>query len=234
MAMNELISSCFSADCCFCSEIISEKGGRFFEIFGSVKKSRVIFDTENFVVMPSLGPVSAGHILLLPKMHLNSFSQIDNAYHAELEFIFSRAKVLLSDNCGAYAIFEHGTPAGAISGACGIVHAHLHMIPVGNEHVLLPNDNGLNWVPLKSSNLIFGLSEINKYGGVKEGYLFFVDENGVAHFSISPEVPSQYLRKHVAKALGVESWDWRDQACNEMVLFPLSWESNPDKRLEHP
>lgn len=206
-----------SSACCFCEEFCyGSENSHFRTHFGHLVNSRIIFESIDFVAVPSLGPVVEGHTLVIPKKHINSFAEIHDSKSA-LEFI-SRVKQWLTQNKGNTTCFEHGTIAYTATGGCGITHAHLHVIPAIN--IQLPNLSAGKWIKIENSNYI---QILNRIGAQKSGYLFFELSSGEKYYHLDPKTPSQYLRQHIVKALGKNNWDWRLNIGDMAVLNPLNW-----------
>lgn len=62
-------------ECSFCSEINGKEENNFFNIylkdeFGKEGlNSRIVATTHNFVIMPMVGPLVPGYLLIVPKNH---------------------------------------------------------------------------------------------------------------------------------------------------------------------
>lgn len=212
---NKLLHSC-----CFCDELSSGANNDYMEIFGSAHPHRIIADTQSLVLLPSLGPIAEGHLLLLTKEHLNSFAELDYELRSEAIDVIGSVKSWLVNRLGPLVMFEHGTKRGALTGACGITHAHIHFVPVGTATIPLPIAETLAWSPIKEHNF---LSVIHTNGGDETGYLFFENENGEKYFSLSSSAPSQFMRQHVARLLDNPCWNWRDGMTDKRMLAPLKW-----------
>lgn len=206
--------------CCFCDELASGSNNDYARIFGGVHAHRIIANTSSLVLLPSLGPITEGHLLLLPKVHLNSFAELEDELRIEAIGAIDEVKEWLSDRLGPLVLFEHGTARGALTGACGITHAHIHFVPVGMTKISLPIAESLAWNRIDELDY---LSAIRTNGGDETGYLFFVNESGERYFSLTSSAPSQFMRRHVASALGSSSWNWRDNASDDRALKPLKW-----------
>lgn len=206
--------------CCFCKEFASPSDSEFSTIFGSASTNRLLAATDSFALLPSLGPITEGHLLLLPFSHMNSFAELKGMLGPQAIDAISGVRNWLMERFGSVVIFEHGTPSGAMTGGCGITHAHIHFVPVGSSDIPLPADPGLSWQPLYDADY---LDAIRIAGGATEGYLFFETISGERYFSLAPSTPSQFLRRHVANCLGGVPWNWREHADDMRALKPLTW-----------
>lgn len=207
--------------CCFCDELSHGSNNDYVQTFGDTYPNRVIAHTQSFALIPSLGPIAEGHLLLLTKDHLNSFAELHDQLRGDALDVLARARRWLADRLGPVVIFEHGTKRGALTGACGITHAHVHIVPVGEIQVSLPESHDFSWTRIDEVDF---LSIIRDSGGDESGYLYFQNANGERYFSLTSSAPSQFLRRHVSTALGNSSWNWRDHKADDRVLKPLEWQ----------
>jgi diadenosine tetraphosphate (Ap4A) HIT family hydrolase len=192
------------SSCCFCNELA---GGRteFHDLYPALE-SRLLVEAPNFVVMPSLGQLAPGHTLLVPTQHVTSFGELDAARRREARALYFRWRRTLSQRFSSVVCFEHGSPPSAPSGGCGIVHAHLHVVPLGRCDARLPASVGGGWRETDSRVWLDEAAEVSRRGS---GYLMWHGPGEIAHIETAEEVPSQHLRRHVAEVLGEVRWDWR-------------------------
>ncbi|MDR3582123.1 MAG: HIT family protein [Candidatus Pacebacteria bacterium] len=104
------------SDCIFCK--IADK-----EI-----PSYIVWENERFLVFADAKPINPGHLLIIPKEHIDSIFDLPDERYAE---IFMIAKTL-------FAPLRRATDAKRIGIAVegfGVPHAHLHLVPLhgGNE-----------------------------------------------------------------------------------------------------
>jgi diadenosine tetraphosphate (Ap4A) HIT family hydrolase len=179
------------SECCFCDE------------FGPHVPStsrRVLIATTNFVAFVDTSPISRGHTLIAPRGHFTSFAEMPVEIWLEAvelkERVFSRFPL----SWGHPVSFEHGA-VGESAGGCGISHAHVHLLP------LPPAINILELIPPgPSTECPFELLSQTAESG--RPYLFVEDPNGGRLF-YPKDLPSQFMRRRVAEAIGKPDWDWR-------------------------
>src|SRR4051812_8153945 len=61
--------------CSFCAELVGSVVPEFVQVYPDLR-DRLVRETDNFVVIPSLGQLAAGHLLAIPKAHVHSFGQV--------------------------------------------------------------------------------------------------------------------------------------------------------------
>jgi diadenosine tetraphosphate (Ap4A) HIT family hydrolase len=190
-------------DCPFCIEFRKpERKSEFQAIYKNDPKSRVIAETENFVIIPDLSPLVPGHLLLVPKWHYTSLSPLPDGLWNEFLFIRSKLVPVLTDLFGETIQFEHGASSTNPAGHC-IEHAHLHFVPAHID--LLPNLKQYRAREIKE------IDEIREYGSRDIPYLFSQTADGTMFIADGFDaVPSQFLRRFAAKQIGIPDglWDW--------------------------
>lgn len=190
--------------CCFCAEL-SGAQTEFHDLY-PVFRSRVVLDTPGFVVMPSLGQLAPGHMLLVPRNHVTSFGELSRAQRTEALHLYSTLRATLSRLFSPVVSFEHGSPRGVLSGGCGIVHAHVHFVPLGWHNAEPPSPAGDGWRENHTNGWLDHATVLSEQDA---GYLMWHGPEGLPHLEAAPHVPSQHLRRHVAQLLGEGAWDWR-------------------------
>jgi diadenosine tetraphosphate (Ap4A) HIT family hydrolase len=112
--------------CPYCYEI---KRG-FFEFKNKNYGNRILFESDNFIVFPSLGQIVEGYLLIASKKHYVSIGQIPEELYQELEFVCNKVKEILSENYTVPILFEHGALSEYKKGGGCITHAHIHAVPI--------------------------------------------------------------------------------------------------------
>lgn len=189
-------------NCDFCDEFSQGSTNAFASLYGTKLRDRVVASTRNFIVLPTLGPVTEGHILVLPKRHFRAVADIDDELIRECEEIVGWMKHVLNSQYGSCVLFEHGTRNSDVG--CGIYHGHIHAVPIAKE-----ND------PIDILIAKHKMLPVADFVGVKHSimpevsYLWYEDTNGKRYVCEASCLPSQYMRRLLAGALGKEDWDWR-------------------------
>jgi diadenosine tetraphosphate (Ap4A) HIT family hydrolase len=209
-----------TANCDLCNEFSGKLPNIFETIYGSDPKSRVLFRSNDFVVVPSLGQITEGHLLLLPLEHRTALGDLPESLLEDLTTLSGSVAAILREEYGSCITFEHGVRPGD-SGGCGISHAHLHAVPF--SEALDPFDI------LKSTfsyKRIEDLNEIKEQSAGLSGYLFYQDAHSRAHLFNAPNLISQYMRKLLVELQGADDWDWRSAGKEDRLLATLNRLSN--------
>jgi ATP adenylyltransferase len=170
--------------------------------------NEVLFESEHFIVIPSLGSLVEGWLLIVPKQHYLSVSEItDYKLLEELTLLTSKVKVKLTSEYGTVVMFEHGAKKIASSVGCGVDYAHLHLVPIKFDLLKgLKKFYNINY----SWQEISGINEINKFTEHSE-YLFFSDLDNNSFITTNSDIPSQIFRKVIASYLDIpHKYDWKE------------------------
>ncbi len=209
-----------SEDCCLCSQIAGNSEndliGRLLPQLPYVR--RVAMESPSFAVIPSLGPIVDGHVLICPKDHAKSLACVRPELDEEFQQLKERPTRVLEDLYRAPVhCFEHGSARSAERVLCTVDHAHLHLLPADVDvwHIL---DRESEWSPVESS--LWALSRTVR----DSEYLFYEspDHWAVTAFPAEDGFESQYLRRVFCEALGQQSkWNWRNtpQPVNADLAF---------------
>ena len=202
-----------SEQCKYCNVIT--KGST--EVFDTI-----IEETQNFIVMPSLGSLVEGWLLITPKNHVLNSTQLNVNERLELNDLitkYSNASVNLFEK--SVTVFEHGAVYQDSIIGCGIDHAHVHIVPINFD---------MEAEVKNSESTFFELSDniniIDFYNNYSEKdnkpYWIFSVNNGPVQFTNTMKHTSQFFRKVIAKAIdSPESYDYKKSTSNKNVISTL-------------
>ncbi len=167
------------------------------------QQKNVVFESDNFFVVPSLGQIVEGYLLVCSKEHFIGIGHFPIKLLNELEQVQTRVKKALVKNYTKPIFFEHGPVTSNKKGGCCIEHAHLHAVPVDID---ILDEITKNFKAKK----IKGFRALIKQ--VKKSTPYFYYENRQEEkylFELFEPVPSQYLRRLIALKIGAkEKWNW--------------------------
>lgn len=194
-----------NGQCCICSEIQSGRLPPLYEEKYDIAY-RNCLETRDFVVFPSVSPLTFGHLLLFPKRHVTSLAQLNSKCLQNLCKIVTQLAARVSVRSDPPYFFEHGVPENG-TGGCGITHAHLHLLPLPTS-IALSADGRVSkeYPPDRSGDLVHMLD--THIPGFH--YLLFGQDLGDLRLSFSSGLPSQYMRRIIAEETGLTCWDWRE------------------------
>jgi diadenosine tetraphosphate (Ap4A) HIT family hydrolase len=98
----------------------------------------VLDESHGILAVAALGPVAAGHILLVPREHMSSAAQLPQDRYRDLEHEWERWSSRLEETWQQPVLtFEHGSGlAGDESSAC-ITHVHWQLVPTEHATAIL-------------------------------------------------------------------------------------------------
>jgi len=189
--------------CEFCDEFSGGRTNSFARRYQHEMPDRTIFATCNFKVIPSLGQIVEGYLLLVPTRHYGTLADMPIVLIKEVAALTNLVREALRHSYGSQCLFfEHGA-RNVASGGCGIYHAHLHAVPFSES------DD-----PIQVLKRIHQYHEVQSFEDIKSvdhrsSYLYYEDVNSNRHIFDVALLPSQYARQLLARAIGTSKWDWR-------------------------
>jgi len=193
--------------CGFCNEyatgLISDN---MLELFKAPLFNRVIVENTNSFLVPSLGPLTRNHLLLVCKGHIPSLRDATPNLQKELIGQARNYKNVLEREFNIpFSIFENGESLAKPLGTC-VSHIHIHIVETPPLDVKREISNLLD-IDKGSYYFETEISAISSH----HDYVYW--ENSLARnwFLSSREIPSQILRKIINKSTSnLDSWNWRD------------------------
>jgi diadenosine tetraphosphate (Ap4A) HIT family hydrolase len=191
-----------SAGCALCDAITSPTAK-------SKYYNTILFESPSFVVLPAVGPLRRGHVMVVSRIHRASLADLERDDIAEYDRLASSIRGL-PEYADAVEV-EHGSTHDGPSGPC-VRHAHIHWLPES---------------PFVSPLLQQAVSQkpqpINRLAHIRQfprPYLFLRTPNQSAVFMVDP-LPSQFVRRVICEYLGEDDWDWavspREQTIRETI-----------------
>jgi len=196
-------------DCVFCS--IVKKGSK-------EKYDKILYESDNFIVLPAKGHFSPGYLLIITKEHYCSFASIPHEeLHSEWKEIYNLVKSALGRIYRQPVIlFEHGSIFGGGYAGNTIEHAHLHIIPCVIDLAKALADDGRK---------IKGISSLESLRSINKPYLFVSSGNFNYVAEVEHEMQGQYLRKLLYDKLiskNDDGWNWRVHVHEDILESTLA------------
>jgi len=174
-----------------------------------------LIETQNFVVIPSLGALVEGWVLVVPKKHQISMGALPIELRAEAEEIERQTRAVLRNRYEKpVVVFEHGPSAENHGTGCGVDHAHLHLVPIDCDLLTYVRP----FVPTSVEWKACDWDDLTKAHAAGLDYLYFRPEGQNGLMVVSQDFGSQVFRKAIASFLCLESeFSWRDHPQIEIV-----------------
>lgn len=152
-------------------------------------------------MVPALGPLSIGHLLIITKRHVTSFSQLDSSQLSTYQFIVDRIVDKLSFQALFPIEFEHGATTGDCSGSC-ILHAHMHLAftKINCSEKIKPK--GILSEEIHADSLSHFKDRPYIYWSMPK------NRSRTAKFFSTVDISRQEIRRSIGVLLKNNKWDW--------------------------
>jgi diadenosine tetraphosphate (Ap4A) HIT family hydrolase len=173
---------------------------------GARQEDTILAETDSFAVVPSLGSLVPGWLLVVPKRRMLNCSKLSDSERLEFKGLIERLTEAMRCFSGRVFAFEHGsTYVGSMTG-CGVDQAHIHLVPLEFDLLAAASETaGVHWDVHGCDGIVDLVS------GRSEEYVAIHDrhhENGIVGRPVGQT--SQWVRKVIAKELNRASeWDYR-------------------------
>ena len=188
--------------CDFCDEFAGGQLNAFADRYSDVLSTRALLNTGTFCVFPSIGQLVEGYLLISPLEHYSTLADMPDHLLAGIAALHGDVCSVASAEYGPCISYEHGAHP-ETGGGCGVYHAHLHVVPLG-KHVD-PVDALTAELPFER---IDDLLDLRRAQG--RSYLYYEDLSERRYLFRADNLPSQYLRRLLARTLGLSAWNWRE------------------------
>lgn len=185
--------------CRICNQLqrkICSSSAEFNEMMS--KNQDILFNIQNYCVVPDFFPVCLGHALLISRKHVNSM--MGNTAIDEFLEIKNVIREKIENGGIRVQFFEHGTGKQKQVSSASIYHAHLHIIPSD-----IPVSNDLRGF------VKVNRTQLEQYVDMfqEQGYLFYENAKGEMFINIGERYTSQYFRMSYLKNAKLPLFDWK-------------------------
>ena len=102
-------------DCIFCN------------IIERAESAFIVYENSHAIVFLDKHPINVGHVLVVPKHHVESFYKLDESTFIELMLVVRRMASLLE------ATYQP-RKVGMLAAGFDVAHAHIHVLPMYDYH----------------------------------------------------------------------------------------------------
>ncbi len=188
------------SSCCLCSKLGLQTPDEIWD--------QPLLETENFVVIPSLGSLVPGWVLVVPKRHFLCMGALPPDLAAEMDSIKTRVVFIALAKYGSACVFEHGPSQADLRVGCGVDHAHTHIVPLAFDLARAAKD----FMPANAlwrENATW--DDCRQAFRDQHDYLYVEQANGAGLIAVHNNFGSQIFRKAIASHLGVpQQFNWRE------------------------
>jgi ATP adenylyltransferase len=183
-------------------------------------RESVLHLTSRYVVVPSIGSLIEGWILIVPRRHVIVLAELDNQERSEFSRIVQHVDKLVRSRYGPTVHFEHGPAEAGKAGGCGVDHAHLHVVPFRYSLRVEAAKHPL-WMRLDWTEVVDVHSAVAAHAAGLD-YLYLREVDGTAWLSTATAIPSQLFRRILADRLALTGWDWKSHPRPEVAVRTLT------------
>lgn len=170
----------------------------------SLVYDKIIDETENFVVVPTLGSLLPGWQLICPKKHYLNTTMLTRDEKLEFnKLLAERVEATIDLYQKKVVIFEHGAVVNNSLVGCGIDHAHVHVVPVDFDLLEAVRLDEKSFSSIQTNN-IFDFYLNNTIEDKPYWVCSVLGEETL--FTSDMKVTSQFFRKVIAKELNKERY----------------------------
>lgn len=180
--------------------------------------NEMIWDTPGFVVVPSIGALLEGHLLVVSKRHALCSAELRNEQGA-LAVTLDRVRRVVRERYGFAVTFEHGPSAPGQAVGCSVDHAHVHVLPFADdiEHMMRRLDPRLEWRQVRS------IADARPAFDAGLPYLYVRTDDGHHFVAADAAIPSQFFRRVITgSGANGGAFDWRVNPRADLVRATLA------------
>lgn len=116
-------------------------------IFCNIDKERIIIENETAFAVYDMFPVSKGHMLIMPKRHINDYFKADDQTKEQLWKLVDKCKIFADEKFNPQG-YNIGINCGEAAGQT-VMHLHIHLIPRYNGDIVNPRGGVRGVIPDK-------------------------------------------------------------------------------------
>nr|WP_321357812.1 hypothetical protein [uncultured Draconibacterium sp.] len=179
--------------------------------------NKPLFESEHFKVIPSIGSIVEGWLLMIPKTHFISFAYMSQELLIEAQEVSVQIiNIIKKEYNSDVVVFENGAGELNTKIGCGVDYAHIHFVPIkiNAKHIIDSfYKRELLW------KKIFSLKELSTY---KTNY-YLINDSSNYFVGIPPFAESQLIRKGIAESVGMpHKFDWKKYPFEENVVKTIN------------
>ena len=178
-----------------------------------------LFETDSFVALPTVGAFIEGWLLVVPRVHVLSYAQINDDLWDEAENFLRETARSVESKYGPVAIFEHGPSRKQSALGCGVDYAHFHIVPTMSNL----RDSAIQAFPNVTWKSCPSVRNLRDYRDCNNGYWALWQKQYSSDFwvgtALGDVLPNQLFRRVLSKSIGLEesSFDWKKDLGQNLI-----------------
>lgn len=180
-----------------------------------IREEHIIYESENFFVVPGLGAFYEGYVMLCPKRHIMSFAELTDEEYEEFLQVLDDVRYILKQ-VYEQEVFTFECGSGRNGGgkhATSIVHAHIHFAPTDMPVLKCVQESGIH-PGLICPNDLFNYGEYP--------YMLYIDQEDNWYIASDPDTyyPRQHPRQVLADYMNLAKgeYNWRTHGHEEKMI----------------
>ena len=106
---------------------LMKRGCTFCAIIERVESAFIAYENSHAAVFLDKHPINVGHVLVIPKSHVQSFYELEEDEFIQLMLVVRRVGAVLN------VIFQP-RKVGMLAAGFDVAHAHIHVLPMYDYH----------------------------------------------------------------------------------------------------
>jgi ATP adenylyltransferase len=159
--------------------------------------NKTVFEWNNFLLIPSVGPIDIGHFLIVSKKHNSGLATMPLN---EIEDFFKFANFIKSKLTSTDLLFfEHGSYDNQDAGSC-ISHTHIHVLPKYSDCFSILDS---------TLDIAYKNFSISQFAEIDFPYIMTLNTSDNSRIYKAYNVHSQMMRKAICSKKHLSNWDWK-------------------------
>ena len=170
----------------------------------------IIEETNNFIVIPTIGSLVDGYILIVTKEHFYNMLNLDENIKLEYLSLINKYRLRFKNVYKKYPIvFEHGTN-NLENTVSSIIHAHTHIV----NHKFSDEKTIIEELKFKEFDFL--------NDNLQNNYIMYISNDNNYYISTSFNNRSQLMRYYIAKDLNmINKYDWNKYIFSENITTTI-------------
>jgi histidine triad (HIT) family protein len=106
---------------------MSDESCIFCAIIEKVESAVIVYENSDAVVFMDKHPINVGHVLVIPKSHIQSFYDLNEDQFTKLMLVVKRVAAVINSTFQPRKV-------GMLAAGFDVAHAHIHVLPMYDYH----------------------------------------------------------------------------------------------------
>lgn len=106
---------------------MTDQGCTFCAIIARVESAVIVYENSHAAVFMDQHPINTGHVLVIPKTHIESFYELAESDFTQLMLVVRRVAAVINATFNPRKV-------GMLAAGFDVAHAHIHVLPMYDYH----------------------------------------------------------------------------------------------------